>query len=349
MQIGNYIRQQPSILADLPVKVADYLQGMATLAERPERILLLGTGSSMNALLAGAEALEGLTGATVLAREPEAFLRLPPRAAAGRTLVLAASQSGMSTASVEAVRLSVARGFPTLVITGDGKSRIAETGADVLVMPIGSETVGPKTKGYTATVLSVFAVAAKLGGRRLDLSHLAPALEKTVESGLAATQDLRARLGVPDYILVAGQAAHLGTALEAGLKIAEISGVPTASFDTEEALHGHVYGTTRASLVMTIAQTESEARVAANLGEALAALGPRLVTCNLSGHATRFDLAVDWPQVPELDWVAASWAPIPFQWYACELAVARGVDPDKMIYPTLGAQLNIRMKPAAVS
>src|SRR5215475_3223118 len=163
MQIGNYIRQQPSILAELPAKVAGGLDGMAALAARPERILLLGTGSSMNALLAGAEALEALTGATVLAKEPEAFLRLPPRPVAGRTLVLAASQSGMSTASVEAVRLSVARGFPTLVITGDGKSKIAEAGADVLVMPIGSETVGPKTKHCARGVVRGFPVAGELG------------------------------------------------------------------------------------------------------------------------------------------------------------------------------------------
>ena len=55
---------------------------------------LLGTGSSMNALLAGAEALEESTGASVIAKEPEAFLRLPPKASNQRTLVLAASQSG---------------------------------------------------------------------------------------------------------------------------------------------------------------------------------------------------------------------------------------------------------------
>ncbi|HXU58259.1 MAG TPA: hypothetical protein VN710_05885, partial [Verrucomicrobiae bacterium] len=93
MQLGNYIRQQPSTLADLPAKVADDLIRLDSLALPPERIVLLGTGSSMNALLAGAEALEEATGATVLAKEPEAFLRLPPRAVAGRTLVLAASQS----------------------------------------------------------------------------------------------------------------------------------------------------------------------------------------------------------------------------------------------------------------
>jgi len=347
VQIAAYIREQPAILAGLPATIADDLAGLKALAGAPDRILLLGAGSSMNALLAGAEALEEATGATVLAREPEAFLRLPPRVVAGRTLVLAASQSGMSATSVEAVRQAVARGFPTLVITGDGGSMIAEAGADVLVLPIGKETIGPKTKGYTATVLSVFAVAARLGGRRLDPSQLAHALEKTVESGLAAAGELRERFGVPDYVLVAGQGPHLGTALEAGLKIAEISGVPTASFDTEEALHGHVYGTTQASLVIVIAQTESEAKAAARLGEALTARGPRAAICNLSGHATRFDLVIDWPKAPALDWIAASWAAIPFQWYACELAAARGVDPDKMIYPTLGVELGLRLKPVA--
>jgi len=345
VQIAAYIREQPAILAGLPARIADDLDRLKALAGRPDRILLLGAGSSMNALLAGAEALEEATGAAVLAREPEAFLRLPPRAAAGRTLVLAASQSGMSATSVEAVRQAVARGFPTLVITGDGGSLIAETGADLLILPIGKEAIGPKTKGYSATVLSVFAIAARLGGRRLDLSHLAPALENTVESGLAAARELRERFGVPDYVLVAGQGTHLGTALEAGLKIAEISGVPTASFDTEEALHGHVYGTTQASLVIVIAQTEAKA--AARLGEALTARGPRAAICNLSGHATRFDLVIDWPKAPALDWIAASWAAIPFQWYACELAAARGVDPDKMIYPTLGVELGLRLKPVA--
>ncbi len=347
MQLGNYIREQPSILSVLPVKVADLLATMPSLARQPERIVLLGTGSSMNALLAAAEALEMATGATVIAKEPEAFLRLPPRQNGQQTLVLAASQSGMSTYSVDAVARAVADGFPTLVITADGDSEIAKVGADVLVIPIGEETVGPKTKGYSATVLAAFAVAAKLGDRTLDTAQLIAQPTITVETSLVAAKRLLEKHGVPDYILVAGQAQHLGTALETGLKIAEISGVPTASFDTEEALHGHCYGTTRHSLVLVIAQTATEAKVAANLGEALTPLGPRLALCNLSAHATRFDLPITWPTAPGLDWIAASWAPFPLQWYACELAIARGIDPDKMIYPTLGSKLNIRTKKVA--
>ena len=123
--------------------------------------------------------------------------------------------------------------------------------------------------------------------------------------------------------------------------------MPTAAFDTEEALHGHVYGTTDNSLVIAIAQTETEAKVAANLGEALAELGPRTVVLNLSGHPTRFDLDVSWPTAPEQQWLAGCWAPMPLQWYGCELAIARGIDPDKMIYPNLGRRLNVRIRKEA--
>jgi fructoselysine-6-P-deglycase FrlB-like protein len=347
MQIGNYIRRQPSTLTGLPAAISADLDSFASLRQKPERIVLLGTGSSMNALLAGAEALEEGTGASVIAKEPEAFLRLPPRPSDQRTLVLAASQSGMSITTIEAVRLSVARGFPTLVVTGEAGSLITEAGAEVVVMPIGPETVGPKTMGYTATVISVLAVAAKLANKTVDLSGLLAQLEQTAETGLAAAKDLIVRFGVPDYILVAGQATHLGTALEASLKIAEISGVPTAAFDTEEALHGHVYGTTDKSLVIAIAQTETEAKVAANLGEALAELGPRTIVLNLSDHPTRFDLDVSWPSEPQQQWLAGCWAPMPLQWYGCELAIARGIDPDKMIYPNLGRRLNVRIRKEA--
>jgi glucoselysine-6-phosphate deglycase len=347
MQIGNYIRRQASTVAGLPILLQRDLDALTSLKQRPERIVLVGTGSSMNALLAGADALEEATGATVIAKEPEAFLRLPPRSNGQSTLVLAASQSGMSITSVEAVKLSLARGFPTLVVTGEAESMISKTGADILVMPIGPETVGPKTMGYTATVLSILAIAARLGGRKIDTSGLESTLGKTVETGLAAAKGLIGRFGMPDYILVAGQSTHVGTALEASLKIAEISGVPTAGFDMEEALHGHVYGTTPKSLVMAIAQTEDEAKVAANLAEALEPLGPRAIICNLSTHATRFDLDVTWPTDRSYDWLAGSWAPIPFQWYGCELAIARGIDPDKMIYPTIGQKLNVRMRTMA--
>lgn len=344
MKIDLYMREQPKLLASLPASINAILSGLATLAVKPERLVLVGTGSSMNALVAAATALERATGATVTFKEPEAFLFLPPRASSVPTLVIAVSQSGRSTTTVEAVRLSMQLGFPTLVVVGEDGSPIAETGADIVLMPIGEELAGPKTKGYTASVLTLLAIAAKLGGTTVDTAGLEGALDTALAQSDAAAQWLLSTYGIPDYIQVAGQHGHVGSALEASLKIAEITGVPTAGFDIEEALHGHVYGTTERSLVLVIARDETEAKVADNLGKALTALGPRLAICNLSGHKTDFDLAIAWPAVKD-DWADATWVLFPFQWYAWHVARAKGMEQPGMIYPNLGKQLNVKIRP----
>ncbi|MCB8881360.1 SIS domain-containing protein [Acidisoma cellulosilytica] len=347
MKIDLYMHEQPKLLASLPTAIGDILSRLSTLAVKPERLVLVGTGSSMNALIAAATALEQATGALVTFKEPEAFLHLPPRPSAAPTLVIAVSQSGRSTSTVEAVRLSVSLGFPTLAIVGDDGSPLAETGADIVLMPIGEELAGPKTKGYTASVLSLLAVASHLGGKPLETSGLEAALDIALAQSDKAAQWLLSTYGIPDYIQVAGQHGHVGSALEASLKIAEITGVPTAGFDIEEALHGHVYGTTDRSLVLIIARDAAEAKVAANLGRALTALGPRLAVCNLSDEPTPYDLAIDWPAVPE-SWADATWALFPFQWYAWHVARAKGMEQPGMIYPNLGKQLNVKIRPVVV-
>ena len=200
MTIDGYIREQPALLASLPDPLEPMIAALPALAERPERLLLVGTGSSMNALLADATALEEATGIIPGHKEPEAFLRLPPRPSAQRTLVIAVSQSGRSAATVAAVRLAVKLGLPTVAVVGEARSPMASTGADLLVMPIGVETAGPKTKGYTASVLALLGIAARLGGPPLATVPLAAAMEFALAQSEAAAVTLLQRYGIPDYI-----------------------------------------------------------------------------------------------------------------------------------------------------
>ena len=122
-----------------------------------------------------------------------------------------------------------------------------------------------------------------------------------------------------------------------------ITGVPTAAFDIEEALHGHVYGTTDRSLVLLIARDPAEARVAETLGAVLIPLGPHVAICNLSGAPTQFDLRIDWPS-PASGWADATWVLFPFQWYAWHMAKAKGQEVPGMIYPGLGGRLDIKLR-----
>lgn len=343
MQIDSYIREQPAILSQLPGLVASRLAAVTALQQKPERLILLGTGSSMNALIAAAPALEEATGATLSFKEPEAFLRYPPRADGSSALVLAVSQSGRSTTTVEAVRLALKRGLPTVAVVGDPGSPLEQTGAEIVLMPIGEEKAGPKTKGYTASVLTLLAIAAKLGGASIDLAGLENDIATAVTQADAAARAVVEKVGVPDYIQVIGQFGHVGSAIEGALKIAEITGIPTSGLDIEEALHGHAYGTNAGSLLMLIARDAQEAAVAANLGEGLTPLGPRLVIVNLSDSKTPFDLPITFPSL-KAGWVDATWALFPFQWLALHLAAAKGISEPGMIYPELGKKLNVKIR-----
>ncbi len=345
MRIEDYIRQQPAVLAALPAIVGPLLRRVEVLKQRPERLILVGTGSSMNALVAAGPALEAATGATVSFKEPEAFLRQPPRAEGPRALVLVLSQTGFSLTPIEVVRRSREFGLPTVAVVADDASPLARTGVEMVPIPIGEETVGPKTKGYTASVLTLLTIAGHFGGDMPDTMGLESAMQAAVEASEEASRRLVATIGVPGYILVAGQFGHVGTAIEGALKIAEITGIPTSGYDIEEALHGHVYGTDRNSLLVVIARDEAEARVADNLGTALSDLGPRCAVVNLSDHATRFDMDIRWP-ASEAGWADATWALFPFQWLALHLSAAKGIAEAGMIYPDLGKRLNVRIRTA---
>ena len=53
----------------------------------------------------------------------------------------------------------------TIAITADAQSAIVRHAQRTLLLPVGEEPVGPKTKGYAASLAALFAIADWLAGR----------------------------------------------------------------------------------------------------------------------------------------------------------------------------------------
>ncbi len=225
------------------------------------------------------------------------------------------------------------------MLTAEAKSPIAATGARIVLLPVGPEHVGPKTKGYTASIAGLTALAAQLGGPALPAFD-AGALAAVIARSRMAADDLAQRLDRLDFLLVAGQKRHLGTALEGSLKVTEMAGVPAAAFETEEVLHGRLHGLTPNSLCLLIVATGPEREIGLRAAEAMAARNVAVRLLNLSGAATAFD----WPK--GLSWPSASFdtlaAIVPFQCLAVALAMRRGLAPHAMRYPGLSQALAIK-------
>jgi glucosamine--fructose-6-phosphate aminotransferase (isomerizing) len=335
MGIQDFIREQPGVIARAFEAVET--ARVSVPADRP--LLLVGSGSSFNALTVAAEALPGKPRARVIG--PAAFLRdAPALIEAGRPAVLVLSQSGSSTTSIAAAETALRLGAPTLVVTCEAESAIAKRPVARVVLPIDGEPIGPKTKGFAATLAGVLAILARREGR--DLPPFAPErFAALVERSQREAIEWADRLARLDYFVVAGSGRFFGIALEASLKIAEIAGLPTAGFETEELLHGRLHALGPQSLCVIIAGEEEELATARAAKRAMADRDVPIAVLNMTGAAT----PDDWFQIggfpAPLDGLAAI---VPFQWLAVRLALARGMEPEAMRYPGLSAALAIKTR-----
>jgi glucosamine--fructose-6-phosphate aminotransferase (isomerizing) len=156
------------------------------------------------------------------------------------TLVIGISQSGQSP-DVNAV-LADARdqGQPTIAITNDTASPLAETAETTIDIGAGAERSVAATKTYTASLAAIAALTAALAdekGLLADLEHLAAAMQEQIERGVGETPEILA--GV-ERCAVAGRGPNYATAFEAALKIKELTGVAAEPYSPADLMHGPV-------------------------------------------------------------------------------------------------------------
>ncbi|WP_454855466.1 SIS domain-containing protein [Rhizobium binxianense] len=336
MSIETFIAEQGDIVAKTLERAdaAAFAEGVLAY----DRVLLVGSGSSLNALTIVRPWLQAALGRPVEVVNPAVLLR-DIEAVFGNPLVVILSQSGTSSTSIDAARLVREKGWQTVVITADPQSPIGVLALPMILLPIGEEPIGPKTKGFTASIAACFSLAASLVGR--SLPALSPAaVDAALDASSRAVPVLIGPERLPSYIVIAGSGRHFGVALEASLKIAEIAGVATAGFEPEELLHGRLHGTDADSLVVMIAADEEERNLASHTTVVMAERGVKVVLLNLTDAATPFDwLRIDAGAVRPLDTILAS---IPFQRLAVDLALRRKMIPEAMTYPGLSRALAIK-------
>jgi fructoselysine-6-P-deglycase FrlB-like protein len=212
----------------------------------------------------------------------------------------------------------------------------------MVVMPVGPEPVGPKTKGYTASVLSLILLARAMAGQEVNPGDFTTELSRLIAYARGVVAELAEVREGCDFFMVMGQERHYATALEASLKISEMSGIAAAAFDTEEAFHGRFHGLSSFSAALFVSGTAAQYDMATAGAAVLSDLGIASRVLNLAAALPGpHDLPLPWPATDvcaELDLISAI---VPFQLLACELARRRGFSPERMRYPDLSQRLRI--------
>lgn len=333
--IDGFIRAQAQVV---PATIAAVRQRLHELSLPLARhIVLVGSGTSLNALMVAKPALEA-GGAFVEVLNPVAFLQREP--VLGReALIVALSQTGTSETTVAAVKRAQDNGRTCLTITAEADSPIGQVATTKIVMPVGLEPVGPKTKGYAGSLAALAELSAALSGQvGPDVAELE--IAALIEAATPPAFALAAELDMVDGLLFTGEGRHVGTALEASLKLAEMTGVPAAAFPTEEAMHGRLHGLTARSLCVMIAADAAERSLAAHAAVVMTSLDVRMLILNLTAEPTPFDWLRLASLPPPFDALAAI---VPVQRLAQAMAARRGIPPHLMRFPGLSKKLGIKI------
>ncbi|MDK2877173.1 MAG: hypothetical protein PWQ22_1583 [Archaeoglobaceae archaeon] len=291
-------------------------------------IFFVGCGSSYHACLAGSYLFSKVAKThvnVVLGSEFENYEHFLTE----KTLVFAVSQSGETADVLEAVKAAKKHGSKVISIVNRIGSSLTMESDLILPMNAGPEICVLSTKTYTSQVVLMHLLAYAIAGKYdesieriknlyMDVYNL------TSRSMRDHIKMLAEKLADKEHIYLIGRGLQYATALEAALKIKEVSYIHAEAFAGGELKHGPLALIEEGTPVIVFVSKENEKKIISNANE-VKARGGYVIGVSYARH----DLFDFWIKVPECGDLNPIIQIIPMQILAYELAVLKGLDPDK--------------------
>ena len=257
------------------------------------------------------------------------------------TLTVIISQSGETADTLAALKEAKRRGSHTLAIVNVVGSSIANAADDVIYTWAGPEIAVATTKGYS-TQLSVLYMLAIWAARKLHsmeeerieaifdaLCRLPDQMEQVLQNKKEIAQ-MAKQCGDPESLFFIGRNIDYAVALEASLKLKEISYIHSEAYAAGELKHGTISLIEEGRTVLALAcYDQLFEKLLSNMKE-VKARGAHVIACVTEGHtgiAAEAEEVISLPKTDPL--LLASLEVIPFQIYAYYVALYKGCDIDK--------------------
>ncbi len=295
--------------------------------------VIAARGTSDNAARYGQYLLGATDQLSVALAAPSLFTRYhtPPRLEGA--LVIGISQSGQSPDIVSVIEEGRRQGAPTIAITNDLDSPLAQAAEFQVGLGVGKECSIAATKTYTAQLTALAMLALSLKGAPASLEPLkelpealAQALKAEPETRLAAKE-----LASCDHTVFIGRGFNYSTAHEVSLKCKELANIQAEPYSSADFLHGPIAMVDEGFPVNLISIGDTFRDEFNDLARTLHERRARLITLGdlpIGEHIARQDLFIPVPaDLPE--YLSPIAAILPGQLLAYHLTKARGFDPDQ--------------------
>jgi glucosamine--fructose-6-phosphate aminotransferase (isomerizing) len=197
------------------------------------------------------------------------------------------------------------------------------------MMNAGPEICVISTKTYTSQValltLLAYALAGKMDEIKRNFNYVANIVyDLTAETTREKIKELAEKLKKKEHIFVIGRGLQYATALEAALKIKEVSYIHAEAFAGGELKHGTIALIENGTPCIVFVSDENKKEIISNAIE-IKSRGGYIIGIS----AERNEIFDFWIKVPEVGNLNPIVQIIPIQILAYQLAVLRGLDPDR--------------------
>ena len=348
------IYEQPQALADTIERYApdgklatEVFQPVADALRGRARLVIAASGSSRHAGLAAEIMLEDLAGLTVDVEYASEYTYRSTHTIQDPG-VLVISQSGETADTLAGLREAKSRGLPTLAITNNARSSMAEEADASLPTCAGPEKAIPATKSFTtqlAVLYSLTLYLARVRGRMTTstverhaqhLRRLPSLLEPVLEGWQQQIAALTPSLKASRAFLYLGRGVHYAIAREGALKLKESAYLQAEGYPAGELKHGpNALVSPDAPLVVIATHDPSDPDAMLRYSKVLQlmkemrAQGATILAIATEGDEEAAGLANHCIQVPATeDLLATMLEVVPLQLLAYQLAIQNGVDVD---------------------
>ncbi len=292
----------------------------AEMIKKAGNVVLTGCGTSYHACLSAEYSLarEGVNARAVLSSEMINYSNLINE----KTLVIAVSQSGETADVLEAVKIAKKKKARILSLVNVKGSSLERESQETLLLNAGPEICVLSTKSYTSQVALLTMISERIAGKESFLEKAWKELYNlTSLSSRKRIKKIAEKMKDAKSIIIIGRNHHYATALEAGLKIREVSYIPAFAFAGGELKHGNIALVEKGTPCIVFGcdkDTISNAVEMKTRGGWIIGISPQ--------YNEAFD---DWIRVPEAGEYNTITHIIPAQILAYYLATLKGLDPDK--------------------
>jgi len=320
-----------------------YLDLITTFLDRGKEVFLVSAGTSQHSCIAASYIFSQIARLTTYPIISSEFVERYGSTVGIDTIILAVSQSGETYDTLKAVDHARMRAATVLGLTNTVGSTLTRVSRAYIIQQSGPEIGVAATKTFTSQVLVLAQLALRLAKIRGKLSqdeldeykaslHKVPDwVEEVLEKTNDRVKELAAKYKDDRLFLFLGRGISSATAMEGRLKVLEITYVPSLAYPAGESKHGPISIIEKdTACVFVCPRGETHAEIIGSIME-MKARGANIISiCEEGDEAIKSlsDSFIEMPKgIPEL------LSPIPYvvpmQLLAYEMAVLKGLDPDK--------------------